>query len=308
MSIALLFEQALNGLQQGMMLFLLASGLTLTFGIMGIINLAHGATYMIGAYVAATVMASTELFLVSVGAGMLAAGIMGLILEFGILRRLYDRDHLDQVLATFGIILIANEGTKIIFGPQALFMAPPDYLNQAIPIGPDMTYPLYRISIILVGLLVVLFLRHLILHTKLGMLIRAGATHREMVAAMGVDIARVFTLVFGLGAMLAGLAGAMAAPLLAVQVGMGENILILTFVVIIIGGLGSVRGAFAGALLVGLVDTFGRAILPSLLMTILPPATAAGIGGSLSDIAIYLLMAVVLMIRPEGLFMVKGKR
>lgn len=304
----LLLEQSLNGLQLGMMLFLLASGLTLTFGIMGIINLAHGVTYMLGAYIAATVMAATSSFLLAVLAGMGFAGLLGLMMEFTILRRLYERDHLDQVLATFGIILVANEATKMVFGPQALFMAPPEYLNRSVELTEGLQYPLYRLVIILVGLLVVFGLRHLILNTKLGMLIRAGATHRAMVAAMGVNIARVFTLVFGLGALLAGLAGAMAAPLLAVQVGMGENILILTFVVIIIGGLGSVRGAFAGAMLVGLVDTFGRAILPILLAAILPPETASGLGNSLSDIAIYLLMAVVLVIRPEGLFMIKGKR
>ncbi len=308
MTWSLLLEQTLNGLQLGMTLFLLASGLTLTFGIMGIINLAHGATYMIGAYIAAVTMAATGSFLIAVCAGMISAGIIGVLIEILILRRLYVRDHLDQVLATFGLILIANEATKIIFGPQALFMAPPPLLNNAVPLTGEVQYPAYRLAVIAVGIIIIFFMRHLILNTRLGMLIRAGATNREIVGAMGVNIARIFTLVFGLGSLLAGLAGAMAAPLLAVQVGMGETILITTFVVIIIGGLGSVRGAFAGAMLVGIVDTFSRAILPIILKSTLPPAIASGISSSVADIAIYLLMAIVLLLRPEGLFVVKGSR
>lgn len=307
MTPALFLEQTLNGFQQGMTLFLMASGLTLTFGIMGLINLAHGSLYMVGAYVGATVLMASGSFVAGVIAGMGAAGLAGIVLEFAILRRLYDRDHLDQVLATFGVILFANELTKVVWGPQAIFSAAPDWLSGAVSLF-GTPYPAYRLAIIVVGIAVTLFLRHLILNTRLGMRIRAGSTHREMIGALGVNIDLLFTLVFGIGAMLAGLAGALAGPLLAVQVGMGENILILTFVVIIIGGVGSVRGAFAGALLVGLVDTYGRAVVPTLLRQLLPPSAADSIGASFADIAIYLLMAIVLVIRPQGLFQVTGKR
>ncbi len=307
MTPALFLEQTLNGFQQGMTLFLMASGLTLTFGIMRLINLAHGSLYMVGAYVGATVLMVSGSFLLSVAAGVAGAGIAGIILEYAILRRLYDRDHLDQVLATFGIILFANEAVKIVWGPQALFSAPPDWLSGAVDLF-GTPYPAYRLAIIVAGLAVTLFLRHLIVNTRLGMRIRAGSTNREMIGALGINIGLLFTLMFGIGAMLAGLAGALAGPILAVQVGMGENILILTFVVIIIGGVGSVRGAFAGSILVGLVDTYGRAVLPALLRELLPPSAADSLGASLSDIAIYVLMAVVLIIRPQGLFQVASSR
>lgn len=308
MTFTLLLEQTLNGLQQGMMLFLMAAGLTLVFGIMGLINLAHGTLYMVGAYVAASVVMATGSFLLALPVAMLAAGLTGVAIELLALRRLYARDHLDQVLATFGVILFFNELVKIVWGPQALFLAPPDFLAGTVTLIPGAPYPAYRLAIIGVGVLVALFLRHLILNTRTGMLIRAGATHREIVGALGVDIDRLFTLVFGLGAMLAGLAGAMAGPLLAVQVGMGENILILTFVVIIIGGIGSVRGALVGSLLVGLVDTYGRAVVPSLLRAVFAPSVADRIGSSFADIAIYLLMALILVVRPRGLFQSPGRR
>lgn len=308
MTLNLLLEHTLNGLQQGMTLFLMAAGLTLVFGIMGLINLAHGTLYMVGAYVAATVAAVTGSFLMAVPAAMLAAGATGILIELLALRRLYARDHLDQVLATFGVILFCNELVKIVWGPQALFMAPPAWASGSVMLLPDAPYPTYRLVIIAVGVGVALFLRHLILNTRTGMLIRAGATHRDMVGALGVDIERLFTLVFGLGAMLAGLAGAMAGPILAIEVGMGENILILTFVVIIIGGIGSVRGALVGALLVGLVDTYGRAVVPSLLRELFTPSVADSLGASFSDIAIYLLMAVILVVRPRGLFQTPGRR
>ncbi len=308
MTLNLLLEHTLNGLQQGMMLFLMAAGLTLVFGIMGLINLAHGTLYMVGAYVAATVVAVTGSFLLAVPAAMVGAGLTGIVIELLALRRLYERDHLDQVLATFGVILFFNELVKIVWGPQALFMAPPAWLSGTVTLLPDAPYPAYRLAIIVVGILVALFLRHVILHTRTGMLIRAGATNREMVGALGVDVDRLFTLVFGLGAMLAGLAGAMAGPILAIEVGMGENILILTFVVIIIGGIGSVRGALVGALLVGLVDTYGRAIVPTLLRDVFAPSVADSLGASFGDIAIYLLMAVVLVVRPRGIFQTPGRR
>jgi branched-chain amino acid transport system permease protein len=307
MSPALFLEQTLNGFQQGTTLFLMASGLTLTFGIMGLINLAHGSLYMIGAYVGATVMMASGSFFLGVAGGIAAAGLAGGLLEIAVLRRLYVRDHLDQVLATFGVILFTNELVKIVWGPQALFSAPPDWLAQPVDLF-GTPYPAYRLAIIAVGLMVALFLRHLILNTRLGMRIRAGATDRETASALGINIHLLFTTVFVLGAMLAGLAGALVGPILAVQIGMGENILILTFVVIIIGGIGSVRGAFVGAILVGVVDTYGRAVLPAVLRELLPPAAADSLGSSLSDIGIYVLMAAVLVIRPQGLFQVAGSR
>ncbi|CCQ72185.1 branched-chain amino acid ABC transporter permease [Magnetospira sp. QH-2] len=306
MTLALFLEQTLNGLQQGVMLFLMAAGLTLVFGIMHLINLAHGTLYMVGAYVAATVTMATGNFLFGVLAALVAAGVVGMVIELVALRRLYNRDHLDQVLATFGVILTFNELTKILWGPQALFLSVPDALSGTLEVIPGTPYPAYRLFIIVVGLLVGLGLRHLIVNTKLGMLIRAGATHREMVGALGVDIDRLFTIVFGIGAMLAGLAGAMAGPMLAIEVGMGEKILILTFVVIIIGGIGSVRGALVGALLVGLVDTYGRAFMPLFMRSFLDPAAADTVGASISSVAIYVLMAAVLIWRPRGLFQAYG--
>lgn len=306
MTAQLFLEQTLNGLQQGVTLFLLAAGLTLVFGVMHLINLAHGTLYMVGAYVAATVTQVTGNFLLGVLAAVAAAGLTGAAIEIIALRRLYDRGHLDQVLATFGVILFFNELVKILWGPQALFLSPPAILSGTVEIIPGVPYPAYRLLIIGVGLTVALAVRQLIVGTRIGMLIRAGATDREMVGALGVAVNRLFTRVFAIGAMLAGLAGAMAGPLLAIEVGMGEHILILTFVVIIIGGIGSVRGALVGALLVGLVDTYGRAFLPVMLRGVLSPTAADGIGGSLSSIAIYVLMAAVLIWRPRGLFQAYG--
>ncbi|MBT3557749.1 MAG: branched-chain amino acid ABC transporter permease [Rhodospirillales bacterium] len=306
MPLALFLEQTLNGLQQGVMLFLMAAGLTLIFGIMHLINLAHGSLYMVGAYVAATVTSLTGNFLLGVLAALGAAGATGMLVELLALRRLYGRDHLDQVLATFGIILTFNEITKILWGPQALFLSTPEVLSSTVEVIPGVPYPAYRLFVIIVGLAVCFFLRHLIINTRLGMLIRAGATHREMVNALGVNIDRLFTIVFGIGAMLAGLAGAMAGPMLAIEVGMGENILILTFVVIIIGGIGSIRGALIGAILVGMVDTYGRAFLPLIMRSFMEPSAADTVGASVSSVAIYVLMAVVLIWRPRGLFQAYG--
>ena len=306
MPLALFLEQTLNGLQQGVMLFLMAAGLTLIFGIMHLINLAHGSLYMVGAYVAATVTSLTGNFLLGVLAALGAAGATGMLVELLALRRLYGRDHLDQVLATFGIILTFNEITKILWGPQALFLSTPEVLSSTVEDIPGVPYPAYRLFVIIVGLAVCFFLRHLIINTRLGMLIRAGATHREMVNALGVNIDRLFTIVFGIGAMLAGLAGAMAGPMLAIEVGMGENILILTFVVIIIGGIGSIRGALIGAILVGMVDTYGRAFLPLIMRSFMEPSAADTVGASVSSVAIYVLMAVVLIWRPRGLFQAYG--
>jgi branched-chain amino acid transport system permease protein len=248
----------------------------------------------------------TGSYLLGLAAALPAAALVGMAVEVIALRRLYDRDHLDQVLATFGLILFFNEATRIIGGPRALFMDGPAWLSGTVELIPGAPYPAYRLAIIVVGLAVAIFLYWLTAHTRLGMLIRAGASNREMVGALGVDIKRLFTLVFGLGAMLAALAGVMAGPIYAVEVGMGEDILILTFVVVVIGGIGSIRGALAGALLVGLVDTLGRAFLPSLLKLFAAPATADGVGASLASMAIYIVMAAVLAWRPRGLFPAHG--
>lgn len=302
----LLLEQILNGLQLGVTLFLLSAGLTLVFGIMNLINLAHGSFYMIGAYVAATVTAYTGSFLLGLLMALPAAGLVGMLVEVVVMRRLYLRDHLDQVLATFGLILFFNELTRIVWGRQPLFMDVPAALSSTVEIIPGAPYPAYRLAVIVVGALVAVFLYLLIAKTRLGMRIRAGATNREMIAALGVNIRGLYTLVFGLGALLAGLAGVMAAPILAVEAGMGESILILTFVVIVIGGLGSVRGAFLGALLIGLVDTLGRAFLPTVLRLLLPAAQADNLGASLASMGIYIVMAGVLFWRPRGLFPAHG--
>jgi branched-chain amino acid transport system permease protein len=298
----LALEQLLNGLQFGVMLFLLAAGLTLVFGIMGLINLAHGSLYMVGAFAAAYVMFRTGSFIASALAGVAAAATVGMMVEYLVLRRLYARSHLDQVLATYGLILFFNEGTTMLFGRQPLFVQVPTGLDGAIELLPGVPYSVYRLLIIAVGLLVAAGLYLLIGHTRIGMLVRAGATHREIVRAMGIKIRMLNTAVFGLGALLAGLAGVMAGPLSAVQVGMGEQILILTFVVVIIGGVGSVRGAVVGAILVGVVDTLTRAYVPGLLKTLMSASNADAIAGGLSSMGVYLLMAVVLLCRPQGLF------
>ncbi|WP_332695198.1 branched-chain amino acid ABC transporter permease, partial [Bosea sp. (in: a-proteobacteria)] len=279
----LVLEQLLNGLQFGVMLFLLAAGLTLIFGIMGVINLAHGSLYMVGAYAAAFAAAQTGSVLLAIVAGLAAAALVGMAMEFFVLRRLYARDHLDQVLATFALILIFNQSVTILFGRQPLFVSVPPLLNGSVELLPGLVYPVYRLIIIAVGLLVALGLYLLINRTRIGMLVRAGATHREMVRALGVDIRLLYTAVFGLGALLAGLAGLMAGPILAVQVGMGEQILIMTFVVVVIGGVGSIRGAFFGALLVGLVDTSLRAFLPGLLRQVMTGSEADALGAGLAS-------------------------
>lgn len=299
---ALLLEQLLNGLQLGVMLFLLAAGLTLVFGIMGVINLAHGSLYMVGAFAAAWVAARTGSALLAVPAGLAAAALTGMAVELLVLRRLYARDHLDQVLATFGLILFFNQGAILLFGRQPLFVDIPEGLRGAVEIIPGVPYPAYRLAILAVGLLVAAGLYGLIQHTRTGMLVRAGATHREMVRALGVDVRKLYTLVFGLGALLAGLAGLMAGPIFSVQVGMGEQILIMTFVVVVIGGIGSVRGALAGALLVGLVDTLLRAYLPALLRGAMQGPDADALAAGLASMGVYLLMALVLLLRPRGLF------
>jgi branched-chain amino acid transport system permease protein len=302
----LALEQILNGLQFGVMIFLIAAGLTLVFGIMGVINLAHGSLYMLGAFVSASAAAHRAPFVLAILAGAAAAGAAGILMELIVIRRLYRRDHLDQVLATFALILIANEGVSMIWGKVPLPVDVPHALAGTVTLG-NFVYPAYRLALIAAGLLAAGGLYALIARTRLGMRIRAGATNRDAIAALGVDIARLNTIVFGLGALLAGFAGALLAPILAVQVGMGEQILILTFVAIVVGGLGSIRGAFVGALLVGLVDTLGRAYIPIVLKPVARPEIADSLGGGLSAIAIYVLMAIVLVWRPRGLFPVGAR-
>ncbi len=298
----LFLEQLLNGFQLGVMLFLLAAGLTLIFGIMGVINLAHGSLYMIGAYAAALAAAKTGSFMLALIAGLAASGITGMVLEVAIMRRLYARDHLDQVLATFGLILFFNQATTILAGRQPLFTSIPSIFAGSVEFIPGVPYPVYRLAVIAAGLLAAFGLYLLISHTRAGMLVRAGSTHREMVRALGVNVRLLYTFVFGLGALLAGFAGVMAGPILAVQIGMGEQILILTFVVVVIGGVGSIRGAFYGALIVGIVDTILRGFLPGLLRGVLPGSEADALGAGLSSMGVYLLMALVLLVRPRGLF------
>jgi branched-chain amino acid transport system permease protein len=299
---ALILEQLLNGLQLGVMLFLMAAGLTLIFGVMGLINLAHGALYMVGAFACATVAAWTGSFWLGLVASLAAAAIAGALVEVLVIRRLYDRDHLDQVLATFALILIFSESVRWLFGSFPLYLNIPALLQGAVPLPGGSQYPVYRLAIIGAGLLVAAGLFLLIGKTRLGMRIRAGESDREMIAALGVDIRLLYTIVFALGAALAGLAGALVGALQSVQVGMGEPVLILAFVVIVIGGIGSIRGALVGALIVGVVDTMGRALLPSLLSAFFGPSAAASVGAALASILIYLVMALVLAVRPRGLF------
>jgi branched-chain amino acid transport system permease protein len=295
-------EQCLNGLQVGMLLFLLAAGLTLIFGIMNLVNLAHGSLYMLGAYFAATFAVWTGSFLAAIVLTIAATLLVGMALEIIAMRRLYGRDHLDHVLGTFGLILFFNEAVRLIWGPAGMNLALPMWLNTAVQVIPGIFYPAYRLSIIVVALGVAVFLYLLVMRTRIGMLIRAGASDREMVGALGINIKLLFTLVFGLGAALAGLAGLMQAPILTVQIGMGENILILAFVIIVIGGIGSIRGAFLAAIFVGMIDTLGRAFLPDLLRMVLSSSAASTAAPALSSMLIYLLMAIVLVVRPEGLF------
>jgi branched-chain amino acid transport system permease protein len=302
----LLVEQCLNGLQFGLLLFLLAAGLTLVFGIMDLVNLAHGSLYMMGAYFAATFVAWTGNFFAGAFLALAATLLLGIVLETIALRPLYGRDHLDHVLGTFGLILFFNELVRLVWGPAGLSLPVPSALNTAVDIF-GIYYPAYRLLIILVSLLVALFLYVVVMRTRLGMLIRAGASNREMAGALGVDIKLLFTLVFALGAALAGLAGLMHAPILTVQIGMGENILILAFVVIVIGGIGSIRGAFVAAVFVGAVDTLGRAFLPDLLRLVLSSTAASTLAPALSSMLIYVLMAIVLVLRPQGLFPVAGR-
>lgn len=302
MTLILLIEQALNGLQYGVMLFLMAAGLTLVFGVMGLINLAHGSLYMIGAFACAAVATATGNFWLGLVASLAAAAAAGAIVELTVIRRLYARDHLDQVLATFALILVFSEGTRWAFGSFPLYLDIPASLAGPITLPGGIDYPLYRLVLIGIGLAVAAGLFWLIGATRLGVRIRAGETDREMIAALGVDISRLYTIVFALGAALAGLAGALVGALQSVQVGMGEPVLILAFVVIVIGGIGSIKGALVGAILVGMTDTLGRFLLPVAFGAIMPPSEASSVGAALASMLIYILMAGVLVIRPGGLY------
>ena len=306
MTSILLIEQVLNGIGYGLMLFLLAAGLTLVFGVMDVLNLAHGSLFMAGAYVAAQVHTASGSFALAVLAAMGLVALLAVALELLLVRRLYGRDHLAQVLATFGVILVADDVVKIAFGPAPVMASAPAALSLPVEILPGLPYPSYRLLILGAGVAVALALYLLVNHTRLGMLLRAGASNRAMAELMGVRVGQVFSVVFLLGAALAALAGALMGPLTAVQVGMGEEILIPSLVVLVIGGIGSVRGAFVAALLVGLVDTLGRAFVPGLLKGLVSPALAADLGPALAQLATYALMALVLAFRPAGLFPARG--
>ncbi|MGB0128531.1 MAG: branched-chain amino acid ABC transporter permease [Rhodocyclaceae bacterium] len=297
----LFLEQALNGLQFGLMLFLLAAGLTLVFGIMDCINLAHGSLYMVGAYLVAAATEASGSFWTGLVFGVAGAAVLGLVLELALFRRLYQRDHLSQVLATFALILIANEAVRLVWGAQPVMLNPPEALAGPVSIG-GFLYPAYRLVIVAFGIGVAGLLYVLVAKTRIGMWVRAGAANREMTSALGINVPLLFTAVFVFGTALCALAGGLLGPLLAVQVGMGESVLILAFVVIIIGGIGSIRGALVGSLIVGTVDTLGRALLPTLLRATLPADAASTLGPALASVLIYLLMAGILLFRPQGLF------
>jgi len=301
-SLLLFIEQCLNGVQFGIMLFLITAGLTLIVGIMNFVNLAQGALFMVGAFVAGWVATKTGNYYLAIPVAIVTTAIVGAAMEMFTLSRFYNRQHLDQVLATFGFVMIINEAARMLWGSQGLSVSLPPELNRAVELLPGLTYPLFRLVFIMFGLAVALFLYVLVTRTRVGMLIRAGASDRDMVRGLGVNIGLLFTFIFCLGAALAGLAGSLSAPIMSASVGMGEPVLILGLVVIVLGGIGSIRGAFLAALLVGLIDTLGRSYATDLVSLIFGGKAAASLGPSLAGMAIYILMAVVLAVRPEGLF------
>lgn len=298
----LFFEQTLNGLQAGFTLLMISSGLTLIFGMMGVLNLAHGSLFMVGAFVGADVLARTGSFELALLAGVIGATVAGILMETVVIRWLYQRDHLDQVLATFGLVLMANQGVQMLWGSQPRTISRPGWLEGSVPVLPGLQYPIYRIAIIVGGILTMVILWLLIERTRVGLWIKAGQTHRELLGALGVNVTILFTGVFAIGAALAGFAGVVAAPYLTVESGMGDNFLILSFVVIVIGGIGSLKGAVVGSLVIGLVGAWGQTYLPRVLDSFTDPSAAAAIGSSLASASIYLVMAAVLIFRPEGLF------
>lgn len=306
MTTQLLLVQALNGLQLGILLFLVAAGLTLVFGVMDFINLAHGVQYMLGAYLGASLAAATGSFWWGLLLALPAALLAGLLLEVLVFRHLYARDHLSQVLATFGVILFLNQGVKLVWGAAPLQAPIPALLEGGIEIMPGLQYPLYRVAVLGAGIATAAGLWWLVERTRAGMLVRAGASNAPMVSALGVDINRLFTMVFAFGAMLAGFAGVLAAPIFSVEPGMGDNVLILAFVVIVIGGIGSIRGAFLAALLVGLIDTLGKSLMPDLMRLFLDASQARQTGAALASMLVYVAMAAILAFRPAGLFPVRA--
>jgi branched-chain amino acid transport system permease protein len=297
-----LLLQVLNGVQLGLLMFLLAAGLTLTFGIMDLVNLAHGSLYMMGAYIAWTLIGWTDSFVLGALLTLPATFLLGIVVEAIVMRRLYARDHLEQVLATFGLILFFNELVRMLWGAAGKSISVPAFLNHTVDILPGVPYPAYRFAIIVVGAVVAVLLAWLVARTRVGMLIRAGASNRRMIGALGINIELLFSLVFGLGAVFAGLAGLMAAPITSVKIGMGDDILILAFVIIVIGGIGSIKGAFVAAMVVGQIDIVGRAFLPDLLKTFLSASAASSAAPAISQVLIYIVMAGALVWRPTGLF------
>lgn len=298
----LFVEQTLNGLQLGFTLLMVSAGLTLIFGIMNIINLAHGSLFMVGAFVAADVGARTGNYAVALLAGTAAAAVVGMFVEFVLIRRLYLRDHLDQVLATFALVLMANEAVQMIWGTRPGGVSTPAFLDRTVTVFPGLPYPAYRLAIIAAGITTISFLYLLVDRTRIGMWIRAGTTHRELLGAFGVNVRLLYTVVFAIGAGLAGFAGVVASPFLSVESGMGDNFLILSFVVIVVGGIGSLKGAVYGSLLLGLVDTWARTYLPLVFDGFLDASTAATVGASVASASIYVVMIVVLVVKPNGLF------
>lgn len=307
MSATVLLAQALNGLQLAMLLFLLAAGLTLVFGIMDLINLSHGTLYMMGGYFAATVFQATGSFWLATAAAVPLTFLLGVALEVLLLRHTYRRNHLDQVMVTFGVLVFFEDLVKLIWGNASQRLAVPPQLQGQVELLPGVVYPIYRLAIIALGALVVLALYLLVQRTRLGMLIRAGASNRQMVSALGVNIGLLFTLVFALGAALAGLAGAVVGPLTSVEPGMGSHVLILSFVIVVVGGIGSIRGALVASLALGLIDTVGRTLIAAALHSFLPPAMASGITPALASTLLYVMMAAVLVLRPSGLFPAPGR-
>lgn len=299
---SILFEQALNGLNYGLLLFLIAAGLSLVFGVMHLINLAHGSLFMLGAFASAFIAGALGGFALPAVAAVAICFVVGLAIERLIIRRLYSRSHLDQVLATFGLILFFNELMRWLSGGNPMFVSPPEALSGTIQIGSGMTYSSYRLAITAVAALVAISMWFVLARTRIGMLVRASASNPAMVRHIGRNVGLVAMLVFAIGAALAGLAGVLIGPLVSIEVGMGEQVLILAFVIVVIGGLGSIRGTFVAAVAVGMIDTLGRAFVPLLLSGVVGPRVVASLGPAVAATLVYLLMAIVLMWRPRGLF------
>lgn len=300
--LSLFIIQALNGVQLGLLLFLVASGLTLVFGILDFVNLAHAALYMIGAFICATLTFALGNFIFAVIVALPITALVGWAVERFIARPLYLRDHLDHVLATFGLILVLETLVHLIWGPEGIAVPLPAWLDGQVALSETLILPIYRLVIVAAGLVAAAGLYWMVTRTRLGMLIRAGASNRVMVGALGINIELLFAFVFALGAALAGLAGMLIAPITEANVGMGNNIIITAFVVIIVGGIGSMKGAFVAALLIGLIDTLGRSYLDDLFTLVMSPAAAENSAPAISAMLIYIIMAVVLALRPQGLF------